>query len=84
MIAKIIEGHNENEKLHLIIDFVREYEKKEYIRAYYDRGASPSYIRYTNIDKYIKLLKSYDDKLELAQTTDNFDIAEKMMILLLF
>ncbi len=80
MIAKIIEGHNENEKLHLIIDFVREYEKKEYIRAYYDRGASPSYIRYTNIDKYIKLLKSYDDKLELAQTTDNFDIAEKILV----
>lgn len=79
MIAKILEGHNENEKLHLIIDFVREYEKKEYIRAYYDRGASPSYIKYTNIDKYIELLKSYDDKLELAQTTDNFDIAKKIL-----
>lgn len=28
MIAKIIDGHSENEKLELIIDFVREHEKK--------------------------------------------------------
>ena len=79
MIAKIIDGHSENEKLELIIDFVKEHEKEEYIRAYYDRGASPSYIRYTNIDKYIGLLENYDDKLELAQKTHNFDIAEKIL-----
>ena len=79
IISKIIDGHSNYEKLELIKDFISKYEKKEEIRAYYDRGGTASYKKYTNIDKYVKLLEDYDDKFTLAQEMCDFVLAEKIL-----
>lgn len=79
VISKELNLIDGNEKLELIEDFIKKYEKEEAIRAYYDRGATTSYTKYTNVDKYVKLLDNYDDKLKLAQNMCDFDVAEKLL-----
>lgn len=78
IVSEIIADHSTDEKLELIKDFIRKYEKAEKFSMYYDRGGAPSE-KYSNIDKYIELLDNYDEKLQLAQSMYDFDVAKRIL-----
>lgn len=70
---------DKKDRVYEIEDFIREHEESEEFLAYFDTDIDQkSYEKYTNVDKYIDLLDSYDDKIYLAQVLCDFELAQKL------
>ena len=66
---------DEKDRVYEIEHFIKENEKSEEFFLYFDRD---SYIKYENVDKYINLVDSYDDKIYLAQVLCDFELAQRL------
>lgn len=74
-----LDNVDKKDRVYEIEDFIRENEESEEFLAYFDTDSTQkSYERYTNVDKYIDLLDSYDDKIYLAQVLCDFELAQKL------
>lgn len=60
-----LDNVDKKDRVYEIEDFIREHEKSEEFLAYFDTDVNQkSYEKYANVDKYITLLNSYDDKIK--------------------
>lgn len=75
-----LDNVDKEDRVYEIKDFIMENEESEEFSAYFDTGDEKSYERYTNVDKYIDLLNSYDAKIYLAQDLCDFELAQKLFI----
>ena len=74
-----LDNVDKKDRVYEIEDFIREHEESEEFLAYFDTDINQkSYERYTNVDKYIDLLDSYDGKIYLAQVLCDFELAQKL------
>ncbi len=74
-----LDNVSKKDRVYEIEDFIREYEESEEFLAYFDTDINQkSYEKYANVDKYIDLLDSYDDKIYLAQVLCDFELAQKL------
>ena len=72
-----LDNVSKKDRVYEIKDFIMKHEKSKKIFAYFDTY-DESYIKYENVDKYIDLLDSYDDKIYLAQVLCDFELAQKL------
>lgn len=74
-----LDNVSKKDRVYEIEDFIREYEESEEFLAYFDTDINQkSYEKYANVDKYIDLIDSYDDKIYLAQVLCDFELAQKL------
>ncbi len=74
-----LDNVSKKDRVYEIEDFIREHEESEEFLAYFDTDINQkSYEKYANVDKYINLLDSYDDKIYLAQVLCDFELAQKL------
>lgn len=72
-----LDNVSKKDRVYEIKDFIMKHEKSKKIFAYFDTY-DESYRKYENVDKYIDLLDSYDDKIYLAQVLCDFELAQKL------
>ena len=74
-----LDNVSKKDRVYEIEDFIREHEESEEFLAYFDTDINQkSYEKYANVDKYINLLDSYDDKIYLAQVLCDLELAQKL------
>ena len=72
-----LDNVSKKDRVYEIKDFIMKHEKSKKVFAYFDTY-DESYRKYENVDKYIDLLDSYDDKIYLAQVLCDFELAQKL------
>lgn len=74
-----LDNVSKKDRVYKIEDFIIEHEESEEFPAYFDTDINQkSYEKYANVDKYIDLLDSYDDKIYLAQVLCDFELAQQL------
>ena len=78
-LRKILENVEPNDRVYEIEEYIREHEKCEDILAYFDTDPNnKSYTKYENVEEYLTLIDSSEQKIYLAQNLCNFELAEKL------
>ncbi|MDO4962928.1 MAG: hypothetical protein Q4E75_02355 [bacterium] len=77
LISMIIDGLSEKGKLYTINYFLKYFEEK--VTYYEDWDRLFPHTRILNIERYLELLETQESKLELAQITNNYDVAKQIL-----
>lgn len=78
-LIRILENVEQDDRVYEIEEYIRAHEKCEDILAYFDTDPkNKSYTKYENVEEYLTLIESYDEKIYLAQNLCDFELAEKL------